>query len=172
MAITASIDKKIYLIRGQRVMLSYDLAALYGVETRVLVQAVKRNIDRFPEDFMFQLSDLEFANLKSQIVISSWGGARRSKPYAFTEQGIAMLSSVLRSKRAIEVNILIMRTFVRIREYLSTHIELARKIDQLERRVVGHDDDIKGLVVAIKQLTRPPLPPKRRIGFKSDGKLA
>jgi len=172
LAITASIDKKIYLIRGQRVMLSYDLAALYGVETRVLVQAVKRNIDRFPEDFMFQLSDLEFANLKSQIVISSWGGARRSKPYAFTEQGIAMLSSVLRSKRAIEVNILIMRTFVRIREYLSTHIELARKIDQLERRVVGHDDDIKGLVVAIKQLTRPPLPPKRRIGFKSDGKLA
>ena len=109
------IEKKIYLIRGHKVMLSTDLAKLYGVEVRVLVQAVKRNIERFPEDFMFQLSQEEYENLKSQIVTSSWGGARRARPYAFTEQGVAMLSSVLRSERAIQVNIAIMRAFVRLR---------------------------------------------------------
>ena len=106
------IERSILLIRGHKVMLSTDLAELYGVEPRILVQAVKRNITRFPQDFMFQLSKEEFSNLKSQIVISSWGGLRRAPPYAFTEQGVAMLSSVLRSKRAIQVNIEIMRAFV------------------------------------------------------------
>src|SRR3972149_1103871 len=108
------IENRIYLLRGHKVMLSTDLAELYGVEPRVLVQAVKRNIERFPEDFMFQLTKLEFDNLKSQIVISTWGGLRRAAPYAFTEQGVAMLSSVLRSKRAVRANIEIMRAFVRL----------------------------------------------------------
>ena len=107
------ITRKIYLIRKQKVMLDMDLSELYGVETRILVQAVKRNIERFLSDFMFQLTDEEFNNLKSQIVISSWGGLRRAAPYAFTEQGVAMFSDVLRSKRAVKVNIEIMRTFVR-----------------------------------------------------------
>jgi hypothetical protein len=108
------IGKSIYMIRGQRIMLSTSLAELYGVEPRVLMQAVKRNMERFPVDFMFQLSTEEFQNLKSQIVISSWGGARRARPYAFTEQGVAMLSSVLRSARAVRVNVEIMRAFVRL----------------------------------------------------------
>jgi hypothetical protein len=108
------IEQRILLIRGQKVMLSTDLAELYQVEPRVLVQAVKRNIARFPQDFMFQLTEEEFSNLKSQIVISSWGGLRRARPYAFTEQGVAMLSSVLNSERAIKVNIEIMRAFVRL----------------------------------------------------------
>jgi hypothetical protein len=115
------IERRIYLIRGHKVMLSPDLATLYQVEPRALVQAVKRNVGRFPSDFMFQLNQAEFRKLKSQIVISSWGGARRGQPYAFTEQGVAMLSSVLRSQRAIRVNIAIMRTFVRLREMLTTH---------------------------------------------------
>ena len=137
------IESIILVIRGHKVMLSPHLADLYGVETRVLVQAVKRNIDRFPEDFMFQLTDREFANLKSQIVISSWGGSRRAKPYAFTEQGVAMLSSVLRSKRAIEVNIAIMRAFVKLRELLATHKELASKLQDLEQQLKGHDEQIQ-----------------------------
>ena len=115
-------------------MISTDLAELYGVEPRVLVQAVKRNIGRFPDDFVFQLTSKEFGNLKSQIVISSWGGSRRSRPYAFTEQGVAMLSSVLNSKRAIRVNIEIMRAFVRLRRVLSGHRILARKLEELGRR--------------------------------------
>src|SRR3990172_9734556 len=130
-----SIQQKIFIIRGQKVMLSFDLAALYGVETKVLNQAVKRNIERFPRDFMFQLSRAEFQILKSQIVTSSWGGVRRATPYAFTEQGVAMLSSVLRSNRAIAVNILIMRAFVKLREILSTHKELAHKLAQLEEKL-------------------------------------
>ena len=124
------IERSILLIRGQKVMLSADLAELYQVEPRVLVQAVKRNIARFPEDFMFQLTEKEFANLKSQIVISSWGGMRRAFPYAFTEQGVAMLSSVLRSKRAVQVNVAIMRAFVRLRRMLASNASLARKLDE------------------------------------------
>jgi hypothetical protein len=126
------IERRIYLIRGQRVMLSPDLAELYEVETRALVQAVKRNLERFPDDFMFQLTDSEYQNLKSQIVISSWGGARRANPYAFTEHGVAMLSAVLRSERAVKMSILIVRAFVKLREILVTHKDLARKIEKLE----------------------------------------
>jgi hypothetical protein len=128
------IERSILLIRGQKVMLSIDLAELYQVEPRVLVQAVKRNIDRFPEDFMFQLTEEEYTNLKSQIVISSWGGLRRARPYAFTEQGVAMSSSVLRSKRAVQVNIEIMRAFVRLRRILASHADLARKLEALEKK--------------------------------------
>lgn len=121
------------LLRGQRVMLNPHLAELYDVEARVLVQAVKRNLDRFPSDFMFQLTWSEFDNLKSQIVTSSWGGMRRATPYAFTEQGVAMLSSVLRSDRAIQVNIEIRLAFVRLRQLLASHTDLGRKLDELER---------------------------------------
>jgi len=157
------ISQSILLIRGHKVMLSTDLAELYGVEPRVLVQAVKRNIERFPEDFMFQLNDQEFENLKSQIVTSSWGGLRRAAPYAFTEQGVAMLSSVLHSGRAIHVNIEIMRAFVRLRQMLASNVELARKLAALERK---YDAQFKVVFDAIRELMTPPEPKKKRpIGF-------
>ena len=156
------IESRILRIRGHKVMLSSHLAALYGVEPRALVQAVKRNRERFPRDFMFQLSAKEFAKLKSQIVISSWGGARRAAPYAFTEQGVAMLSSVLRSKRAVLVNIQIMRTFVRLRRLLASHAELHRRLDELERR---YDTQFKAVFDGIRELMEPPDKPSKRIGF-------
>ena len=159
------IEMAILLIRGQKVMLDADLAALYGVETKVLVQAVKRNLVRFPEDFMFQLSQEEFAILRSQIVTSSDWGGRRYPPYAFTEQGVAMLSGVLRSERAIQVNIQIMRTFIRLRQMLATHAELARKLDALERK---YDAQFKQVFDAIRQLMAPPAPKRRAIGFRKD----
>jgi len=132
----------------------------------MLVQAVKRNIERFPEDFMFQLSEQEYKNLKSQIVISSWGGVRRANPYAFIEQGVAMLSSVLRSKCAMQVNIAIMRTFVKLREILLTHKELADKLAQLERKIEKHNEEIKTIFDAIRKLMAPPEKPQRQIGFR------
>jgi phage regulator Rha-like protein len=162
------IERKIYLIRGEKVMLSSDLAELYGVEPKVLIQAVKRNIERFPEDFMFQLSNQEFTNLKSQIVTSSWGGIRRANPYAFTEQGVAMLSSVLRSKQAMQVNIAIMRAFVKLREILSTNKELALKLSQLERKMEKHDEEIKLIFDAIRQLMKPPETKTKKIGFRRE----
>ena len=163
--IAEAIESRIFLIRGHKVMLSTHLAALYGVESRALVQAVKRNRERFPADFMFQLSAKEFWNLKSQIVISSWGGARRAAPYAFTEQGVAMLSSVLRSKRAVLVNIQIMRAFVKLREMFTTHRALTRKLAQLEKRIEGHDKEITAIFEAIRQLMEPPDKPSKQIGF-------
>jgi phage regulator Rha-like protein len=156
------IEKLIYWVRGQKIMLSTHLAELYGVESRVLVQAVKRNLERFPEDFMFQLSDEEFADLKSQIVISSWGGMRRAKPYAFTEQGVAMLSSVLKSKRAVQVNIEIIRTFVKLREMMAAHKDLERKLNTLEQK---YDEQFKVVFDAIRVLMAPPDKPKKKIGF-------
>ena len=160
------IEKQIFLIRNQKVMLSIHLAELYDVEVRALIQAVKRNINRFPSDFMFQLNDKEFENLKSQIVISSWGGSRRANPYAFTEQGVAMLSSVLRSDRAVKVNIQIMRAFVKLREILSTHKDLAKKLKELELKIESHDEQIMAIFEAINQLLQPPEKPKRTIGFQ------
>jgi hypothetical protein len=158
-----TIEDRILLIRLQKVMLSTDLAELYAVEPKVLVQAVKRNMRRFPPDFLFQLTYQEARNLKSQIVTSSWGGMRRSLPYAFTEQGVAMLSSILRSPRAIQVNIEIMRAFVRLRHLLSSNAELALRLEKLERKYDGH---FKIVFDAIRELMKPPpLPPKRRIGF-------
>ena len=149
----------IYLIRGQKVLLDEDLAGLYGVQTRVLNQAVSRNIERFPEDFAFRLTTDEFENLKSQIVTSSWGG-RRKPPRAFTEQGVAMLSSVLRSPRAISVNIAIMRTFVRLREILADNSALRRKIEQ-------HDEQIKQLFLILRQMLEEPKEPEKKFGFRS-----
>ena len=157
------IEKRIFLLRGRKVMLSFDLAELYGVEPRALIQAVKRNIERFPPDFIFQLENQEVRILKSQIVTSSWGGLRRANPYAFTEQGVAMLSSVLKSKQAVQVNVEIMRAFVRLREILGTHKDLARKLEQLEKK---YDHQFKIVFDAIRELMRPPpAPPKRKIGF-------
>jgi hypothetical protein len=156
------IEHAILLIRGQKVMLSTDLAELYSVEPRALVQAVKRNISRFPDDFMFQLDQREFEILKSQIVISSWGGLRRALPYAFTEQGVAMLSSVLRSSRAVQVNIEIMRAFVRLRRMMASNADLARQLAALERK---YDAQFKVVFDAIRQLMIPPEPKRRKIGF-------
>ena len=162
------IEKKIYLIRGQKIILSVHLAELYGVETRVLNQAVKRNIDRFPEDFMFQLKDSEAEWLVSQNVIPHKKYFGGSFPYAFTEQGVAMLSSVLNSQRAVQVNIAIMRAFVKLREILSTHKELAHKLSRLERRIEKHDEEIKGIFSAIRQLMTPPETKRSKIGFKRE----
>ena len=158
------IARSILVIRGQKVMLDFDLAALYGVLSGHLNRAVKRNIGRFPIDFMFQLGVEEAHNLKCQIGISSWGG-RRSSPYAFTEQGVAMLSSVLHSKRAAQVNILIMRAFVKMRAALTGDRELARKFSELEKRVGKHDEKIDAILEAIRQLIAPPTKPRREIGF-------
>lgn len=160
-----AVESLIHLVRGQRVMLSGDLARLYGVAPKVLIQAVKRNASRFPDDFMFPLERQEVITLKSQFVTSSWGGARRAFPYAFTEQGVAMLSSVLRSERAVQVNIAIMRAFVRLREVLAAHRDLAAKFAELETRVTGHDEHIQALFDAIRQLMSPPEPPPKKIGF-------
>ena len=146
------IENMIYFIRGQKVMLDKDLARLYGVLTKYLNQQVRRNIERFPEDFMFQLTREEAENLRLHFATSSYGG-RRYLPYAFTEEGVAMLSSILRSPRAVQVNIAIMRAFVRLRQVLATHKELAHKIDLLEKRVFKHDSDIRGLVRDIRKLT-------------------
>ncbi len=159
------IEQRIFLLRSHRVMLSTDLAQLYSVEARALVQAVKRNLERFPADFMFQLNDEEFGILKSQNVTSSWGGLRRAAPYAFTEQGVAMLSSVLHSKRAIQVNVEIMRAFVRLRQMLASHADLARKLDALEKK---YNAQFKVVFDAIRDLMTPPDPNRRRIGFRSD----
>jgi ORF6N domain len=158
------IEQTILLIRGHRVMLSTDLADLYAVEPRVLIQAVKRNRDRFPRDFMFQLTEQEFDHLKSQFVISSWGGLRRAYPYAFTEQGVAMLSSVLRSKRAVQVNIGIMRAFVRLREMIGSNKALARRLVELEKK---YDGQFRVVFEAIRELMAEPEPKSRRIGFKT-----
>ena len=164
------IERKIYLIRSQKVMLDSDLAELYGVKTFNLNKAVKRNIDRFPQDFMFHLTKEEADSLRFQIGMSkSEGrGGRRYLPYAFTEQGVAMLSSVLRSERAIHVNIAIMRVFVKLREFLSTHKELAHKLAELERKIERHDEEIKAIFDAIRQLMTPPEKAKRKIGFLRD----
>jgi hypothetical protein len=160
----AHVDRKILLLRGERVMLDADLAALYQVETRALVQAVKRNRERFPADFMFQLTAAEVAILRSQTGISSSYGGRRYAPYAFTEQGVAMLSSVLRSQRAVAANIEIMRAFVRLRTMLATHADLARKLAALERR---YHAQFKVMFDAIRDLMAPPTKPRRPIGFKA-----
>ena len=164
------IATRILVVRGQKVMLDSVLAELYGTSTKALVQAVKRNLKRFPPDFMLLLTDQDLAILRSQIVTSSsgasrWGG-RRWATYAFTEQGVAMLSSVLRSARAISTNIAIMRTFVRLREIVAANSELAKKLDELEHRVSGHDEAIASIVQAIRELAAPlDSRPPRRIGF-------
>jgi ORF6N domain len=163
---------KIYLLRGKRVMLDRDLADMYGVETLQLKRQVRRNLERFPKDFMFELDKKEFENLRSQFGTSSWGGVRYT-PMAFTEQGVAMLSSILNSKTAIEVNIQIIRIFTRIREMLITHKDVLLKLEKLEKAMLKHDnrtskneDDIQLIFNALKQLLNPPHESLRPIGFK------
>jgi len=166
------IERLIHLARGEKVLLDADLAMLYGVATGALNRAVKRNASRFPPDFMFQLTADEAGILKCQNGISSvrHGGRRRSLPYAFTEQGVAMLSSVLRSERAVQVNVAIMRAFVSLRRMLAGNEALARKLAELERRLEGHDQAIKSLFDAIRELMAPPAKPRREIGFHAIGK--
>jgi hypothetical protein len=158
---------KIYAIRGEKVMLDHDLAEMYGVETKVFNQSVKRNLERLPKDFMFTLTDKEWQNLRSQIVTSSWGGTRY-KPNAFTEQGVAMLSSILNSKTAIEVNIRIIRVFTRLREYALTHKEILLQLSKLEKEVKGNSEDIENIFMVLKELLEKeskPVP-RNKIGFK------
>ena len=163
------VERRIFLIRGQKVMVDFHLAQLYGVTTRRLNEQVQRNLDRFPEDFAFQLDDHEFESLMSQIATSKGGrGGRRKLPWAFTEHGILMLSSVLRSDRAVQVNIAIMRAFVRLRQMLVGHKDLARKLDQMEKK---YDAQFKAVFDAIRKLMAPPPPKSRRqIGFRSSKK--
>jgi hypothetical protein len=162
------IERKIYLIRGHKVMLDSDLAEMYEVPTRVLLQAVKRNLNRFPEDFMIQLKYQDIAALRSQIVTLKTGRGEHKKytPYVFTENGVAMLSSVLNSERAIEVNIQIMRTFTKLREMIASHKDLARRLDNLEKK---YDAQFRVVFDAIRELMTPIVPEKkRRIGFKRE----
>jgi hypothetical protein len=161
------IEQSILLIRGHKVLPDADLAVLYGVTTFNLNKAVKRNIDRFPGDFMFQLTAEEAGALRFQIGMSKpeGRGGRRYLPYVFTEQGVAMLSSVLRSKRAIQVNIEIMRSFVRLRQFLAAHKKLAEKLAEVERKIGTHEEQIQMIFEAIRQLMKPPEPKKRNIGF-------
>lgn len=164
-----SVINKILVIRNQKVILDRDLANLYHVETRALKQAVRRNIKRFPEDFMFQLTKEEFMNWRSQTVMSSSDQkGLRYFPFAFTEQGVAMLSSVLKSERAIEVNILIMRAFVRLREIISTHKKVEAKLKEIDSNLKDHDDKILQIIQVINQLINPPEPVKKKIGFTID----
>ncbi len=158
---------KIYFIRELKVMVDSDLAELYGVETKVLKQQVKRNIDRFPEDFMFELTDEEFANLRSQIVTSSWGGARYL-PMVFTEQGVAMLSSVLRSKQAIKVNIQIMRIFTKVRQLLTDNLSVKLEIEEIKKKLANQDKNIELVFNYLDELIEKQVHPKptRQIGFK------
>src|ERR1700722_12297344 len=170
---TEQIARAILVLRGQRVLLDAELAALYGVAPKVLLQAVKRNRKRFPADFMMQLNAAEWAGLRSQSVTSNpQRGGRRYRPYAFTEQGVAMLSTVLKSDRAITVNIRIMRAFVQLREMLASNKELARRFAQLETRLdktlTMHDEAIAAILSAIRQLMHPPVPKRRPIGFTAD----
>ncbi len=158
------IVSKIFLIRGRKVMLDRDLAELYGVSTKVLNQSVKRSIERFPSDFMFLLSQSELSDLRSQIVTSSWGGTRRL-PYAFTEQGVAMLSGVIKSKQAVRVNIQIIRTFIRIRQMLNTNRKLKLKIEEMER---GYDKKFRIVFDTLKRMIVEKEKPRKLIGFSVD----
>jgi len=171
----STIQSLIYTIRGERVMLDADLAALYGVETRRLNEQVIRNLDRFPGDFMFRLTRQELRALISQFAISNGGRGGRTKcPYAFTEHGAIMAASVLNTPRAVEMSVFVVRAFVRLRAFLATHKELADKLAELERRLSSHDEQIVAIIDAIKRLMAPPArpeapapPDKRRIGFRS-----
>ena len=163
------IISKIYFIRGQKVMLDRDLAEMYNVTTGNLNKAVKRNLKRFPEDFMFQVTTEEFKNLIFQTGTSSWGGTRKM-PYAFTEQGVSMLSSVLNSDTAIEVNIRIIRIFTRLREMLLTHKDILLKLEQMEKQMIENSSDIQNIFAALRELLNPPQKPRQPIGFKLQGK--
>jgi hypothetical protein len=160
-----SLSKKIYVIRDQKVLLDMDLAELYGVETKQLKQAVKRNSERFPEDFMFVLTSKEFTNLRSQFVTSSWGGTRYP-PMVFTEQGVSMLSSVLNNPRAIAINIQIMRVFVKMRQMITSYKDLLEKIEKLEASDLEQNKHIRNIYNLIKELLEPSVKNPKPIGFR------
>jgi len=162
---TVPVDNLILEIRGQKVIIDSDLARLYEVETKRLNEQVKRNMDRFPEDFMFQLSEEEFLVLKSQFATSSWGG-RRSLPYVFTEHGAIMAASVLNSPRAVEMSVYVVRAFVNLRSYILQYKELAQKVSELEAKLGKHDENFVAVVNALKRLMEPPATRKKEIGFK------
>jgi hypothetical protein len=164
------VQQRILLIRGQRVLLAADLALLFGVPVRRLNEQVRRNADRFPNDFVFQLTKAESETiLKSQIATSSWGGARRALPYAFTEHGVVMAANVLRSPAAVKASIFVVRAFVKLRELLGTHAQLASKLTELERKLEKHDDQIIAIIDAIRELMQPPDdPPRKPIGFHTE----
>ena len=159
---------KIYLIRGLKIILDKDLANLYNVETKAFNQAVKRNEERFPEDFMFRLTKKEWESLRSQIVTLEIGRGKYPKylPYVFTEQGVAMLSSVLNSETAIRVNIQIIRVFTKMRELLLTHKDILLQLEKMEKKLTGHDEDIALIFKYLKQLLNPPQPPRNKVGFR------
>jgi phage regulator Rha-like protein len=164
------IISKIYLVRGQKVMIDRDLAELYGVETKVLKQAVRRNMNRFPPDFLFEMNKKEFEDWRSQNVTSKEDRqGLRYAPFCFTEQGVTMLSCVLSSERAIAVNIQVIRVFTKMREMLLTHKDILLKLEQIERKVTGHDEDIQLIFKYLKQLLNPPQEPRPRIGFRRPG---
>jgi hypothetical protein len=162
------LNRAIVVIRGRRVILSHDLATAYGVTTSRLNEQVKRNARRFPPDFVFQLTQQEHNHLKSQIATSSWGGARRARPYAFTEHGAVVAACVLNTDRAVEVSVFVVRAFVRMSRMLASHRQLALKLAELESRVTVHDKNIQSLLAAIRSLITPPAPPRRRIGFATN----
>jgi hypothetical protein len=166
------IEGKILIIRGRKVMLDRDLAELYGVEVGQLKRQVRRNMERFPGDFMFRLSEEENNSLRSHFGTLKRGKHSKYRPYVFTEQGVAMLSGLLRSKRAVLVNIQIMRVFVKLRQLLLTHKELALQVAQLERRIEGHDEEISAIFDAIRELMKPPEGRRRRIGFSARDRRA
>lgn len=162
-----AIEKRIFVVRERQVMLDEDLADLYGVETKRLIQQVKRNVRRFPEDFMFQLDKTEAEALRSQIATSNDGrGGRRYAPHVFTEQGVAMLSGVLRSERAIAVNVEIMRTFVELRRVASSYAAIEMRLEEIERELGGHDEQLNQIFKTLRQLISPPARPKRPVGFR------
>ena len=172
MLVPLHVESKILEIRGEKVMLDRDLAEVYGVTTGRLNQAVKRNRDRFPEDFAFQLTPTEMRNLKSQSVTSSSGhGGRRKPPWAFSEHGAVMVASVLNSPRAVEMSVFVVRAFVRLREYARGHAEIAKRLDALERTVTGHDEDLREMFTALRALLTPSPRTKREIGFAKKAKL-
>ncbi|MHB8423292.1 MAG: ORF6N domain-containing protein [Leptospirales bacterium] len=163
-----SITSRIFLIRGQKVMLDSDLAELYGVETRVFLQAVRRNQERFPSDFAFQIDEEEWSSLRSQFVTSKGRGGRRYLPFVFTEHGAIMAATVLNSPLAVEMSVFVVRAFVKLREMLSANKKLASKIEELERKLGVHDEAIIGLFEALRQLMEPPLEKRKQIGFTTD----
>ena len=160
------IISKIYFVRGEKIMLDIDIAELYGVETKVLNQAVKRNPERFPKEFMFQLTDKEFDSLRSQIVTSNGRGGRRYNPFAFTEHGVLMLANVLKSKRAIEVSLRVIKVFVQMREMLLAHKDIMLKLEKLEKETTGNSADIKLIFDYLRELLSPPVEKRKKIGFK------
>jgi hypothetical protein len=170
----ARVDKAIQMVRGQRVVLGPDLARIYGVDTRALTQAVKRNADRFPEDFVFRLTRPEamrVARSRSQSVILKRGSNIKHWPLAFTEHGAIMAASVLKSARAVHMSIFVVRAFLRLREWSASQAELSARITELEHRVGGHDDDVEAIIDALRRLAAPPPPPRKRIGFAPAGRL-